>query len=41
MDYIVYLTINLKNFKKYIGVHKTHDANVFDGYFDRKSSEKV
>lgn len=32
MDYIVYLTINLKNFKKYIGVHKTHDANVFDGY---------
>ena len=32
MKYIVYLTINLKNFKFYIGVHETEDPNVFDGY---------
>lgn len=32
MTYIVYLTINLINFKKYIGVHKTENPDVFDGY---------
>lgn len=32
MYYIVYKTINLINKKEYIGVHKTKDPNVFDGY---------
>lgn len=32
MKYIVYQTTNLKNNKIYIGVHKTLDPNVFDGY---------
>lgn len=32
MKYIVYQTINLKNNKIYIGVHKTKDAEIFDGY---------
>lgn len=32
MKYIVYLTINLVNNKKYIGVHKTATPEVFDGY---------
>lgn len=30
--YIVYQTTNLKNGKIYIGVHKTEDPEVFDGY---------
>ena len=30
--YIVYMTICLANNKKYIGVHKTLDDTVFDGY---------
>lgn len=30
--YIVYQTINLVNNKIYIGVHKTVDPTVFDGY---------
>ena len=32
MEYIVYETTNLVNNKFYIGVHKTKDSNVFDGY---------
>ena len=32
MEYIVYETTNLVNNKIYIGVHKTEDSNVFDGY---------
>lgn len=32
MKYIVYQTININNNKIYIGVHKTEDPNVFDGY---------
>lgn len=32
MKYIVYQTTNLKNNKIYIGVHKTLDPNIFDGY---------
>lgn len=32
VKWIVYLTINTKNNKIYIGVHKTLDPNVFDGY---------
>ena len=32
MKYIVYLTINTKNRKIYIGVHKTEDPHKFDGY---------
>ena len=32
MKYIVYQTINLKNNKIYIGVHKTINPEVFDGY---------
>ena len=31
-EYIVYMTINLVNNKIYIGVHKTENPNVFDGY---------
>jgi hypothetical protein len=32
MKYIVYLTINSKNNKIYIGVHGTEDPKIFDGY---------
>lgn len=32
MKYIVYLTTNIKNNKIYVGVHKTEDPNIFDGY---------
>lgn len=32
MKYIVYLTTNLVNRKIYIGVHKTENPDVFDGY---------
>lgn len=32
MKYIVYQTINTKNNKIYIGVHKTENPDVFDGY---------
>lgn len=32
MNYIVYQTTNIKNNKIYIGVHKTKDPDVFDGY---------
>lgn len=32
MYWIVYQTINLVNNKIYVGVHKTKDPNVFDGY---------
>lgn len=32
MKYIVYCTINTLNSKIYIGVHKTEDPDVFDGY---------
>lgn len=30
--HIVYLTINTKNRKIYVGVHSTEDDKVFDGY---------
>lgn len=33
MKYIVYQTINLINYKIYIGVHKTQNPEIFDGYF--------
>lgn len=32
MKYIVYLTTNLVNNKIYVGVHKTENPSVFDGY---------
>lgn len=32
MKYIVYLTTNVSNNKIYVGVHKTEDSSVFDGY---------
>lgn len=32
MKYIVYITINKVNGKAYVGVHKTENPNVFDGY---------
>lgn len=32
MKHIVYLTTNLVNSKKYIGVHQTDDSETFDGY---------
>lgn len=32
MKYIVYITINTKNNKLYIGVHSTEDPTLFDGY---------
>lgn len=30
--FIVYLTINLNNKKKYVGVHSTKTPDKFDGY---------
>ena len=33
MEYIVYLTNNIINNKIYVGVHKTEDSNIFDGYY--------
>ncbi len=35
MKYIVYRTTCLINNKIYVGVHKTEDSNVFDGYLGR------
>lgn len=32
LKYVVYLTINTENNKGYVGVHRTEDPNVFDGY---------
>lgn len=32
MKYIVYITTNVKNNKIYVGVHKTENPDVFDGY---------
>lgn len=32
MKYIVYQTTNLINNKIYIGVHKTKNPDIFDGY---------
>ena len=32
MKYIVYLTTNVSNNKIYVGVHKTENPNLFDGY---------
>ena len=32
MKYIVYLTTNIKNQHIYVGIHKTEDPNIFDGY---------
>ena len=32
MKYIVYQTVNKENGKIYIGVHKTENPNIFDGY---------
>lgn len=32
MKYIVYITVNNVNDKVYIGVHKTEDPEIFDGY---------
>lgn len=32
MKYIVYLTTNLINRKIYVGVHKTENPDIFDGY---------
>ena len=32
MKYIVYLTTNIKNNKIYVGVHKTENPEIFDGY---------
>ena len=32
MKYIVYQTVNVINNKIYVGVHKTEDPNIFDGY---------
>ena len=33
MEYIVYLTKNIVNGKIYIGVHKTENSQIFDGYY--------
>ena len=32
MKYIVYLTTNIRNNKIYVGVHKTENVEIFDGY---------
>lgn len=32
MEYIVYLTVNTINKHIYVGVHKTVDSNIWDGY---------
>jgi hypothetical protein len=32
MKYIVYLTTNIKNNKIYVGIHKTENIEIFDGY---------
>jgi len=32
MKYIVYLTNNIKNQHIYVGIHKTENPNIFDGY---------
>jgi hypothetical protein len=32
MKYIVYLTTNIKNNKIYVGVHRTENPDIFDGY---------
>ena len=32
MKYIVYQTVNKENGKLYIGVHKTENPEIFDGY---------
>ena len=33
MKYIVYLTENIQNNKIYVGVHKTENPDIFDGYY--------
>ena len=33
MKYIVYMTVNTVNNKIYVGVHKTENPDVFDGYY--------
>ncbi|MGN0966101.1 MAG: hypothetical protein ACI4OP_00695 [Candidatus Coprovivens sp.] len=33
MKYIVYLTENIVNNKIYVGVHKTENPDIFDGYY--------
>lgn len=40
MKYIVYLTINKINHKIYIGVHRTEDPDIFDGYLGNGLSIK-
>lgn len=40
MKYIVYLTTNITNGKIYVGVHKTEDPDVFDGYYGNGVSIK-
>jgi hypothetical protein len=40
MEYIVYLTTNIVNNKIYVGVHKTENSNIFDGYFGNGLSLK-
>ena len=40
MEYIVYLTKNIINNKIYVGVHKTEDSNIFDGYYGNGLSIK-
>lgn len=40
MEYIVYLTKNIVNNKIYVGVHKTEDSNIFDGYYGNGLSLK-
>lgn len=37
MKYIVYQTINKINNKIYIGVHKTEDPDIFDGYLGKRN----
>lgn len=40
MEYIVYKTTNLINNKIYVGVHKTINANIFDGYIGNSINSK-